>query len=93
MPVHLRNCVGDTSMIVRGPGAGGIVKIEAYELLDPFHWSGIRQGGYFTFEGGLPDSAGARAIDDLLEPLRPDPEEDGADLFAPVDEPAALRRD
>ena len=71
----------------------GIVRVEAYEFLDPFHWVVIRQGGLFTFEGGFPDSPWARAIDDFLEPLRQDPEDDVADLFAPIDELAALRRD
>jgi hypothetical protein len=51
----------------------GIVRVEAYELLDPFHWVVIRQGSLFTFEGGRPDSPWARAIDDFLEPLRQDP--------------------
>jgi hypothetical protein len=71
----LRCRVGDAALIVKGPWAGIVVAVVGYELVDPFHWIVQSQGRPFTFEGGFPDSVWARAIDDFLEPLRPDPDD------------------
>lgn len=74
-------------MIVRGPWAGMIVDVIGYERIEPFDWVVCSRGGPFTFEeSGHPDSRWARAIDDFLDPLRPDPDEDVAALFAPTNE-------
>jgi hypothetical protein len=81
-PDALRCRVGDAALIVKGPWAGIVVAVVGYELVDPFHWVVRSEGSRFTFEGGFPDSVWARAIDDFLLPLRPEPEEDVAALFA-----------
>jgi hypothetical protein len=86
MAANLRCRVSDVALMIKGPWAGMIVDVVGYERIEPFDWVVCSQGGPFTFaESGHPASVWARAIDAFLEPLRPDPEEDGAGLFAPIE--------
>jgi hypothetical protein len=72
----LRCRAGDVALVVRGVWAGMVADVLAYEWAPPgFDWIVRSRGDPFPFgEFGLPESVMARARDDYLEPLRPDPE-------------------
>ena len=82
---YLRCKVGDVAMIIRGPWVGYIVDVIGFQQVECFDWIVCSQGGPFSFpESGSPNSRLARAIDELLEPLRPELVDGGQALAEPV---------